>query len=87
MMEIATDLGDRDKRTTVGGGNGATYLDLGTSGPQFNPSLCLNTGQISAESPSFWCGPSEVGCTPPAREFAGEAGRGAMWSSAWTSNS
>ncbi len=65
MGEIATDLGDRDKRTQ--GMQGATE-------PRNNPSVC----QASADParPQFW-DPS----VPAASLFAGNQGRGFRWAS------
>ena len=82
MLEIATDLGDRDIRTTGSGDNGGAWGSVGSSGAGFNPNWCNDQGQISAETPTFWCAQGEQGCTPPTREFGnGESSRGAMWSS------
>ncbi len=83
MMEIATDLGDRDIRTTGTGDMGGGWGGVGSRGAQFNPNWCRDQeGMISVESPSFWCDSNEANCTPPRREFNGEPARGMMWSSA-----
>ena len=81
MMEIVTDLGDLDKRSTLTGDNGAAWGSAGSSGAAFSPNWCNDQGHISAESPLFWCQPGEAGCTPPSRLFFNQDGRGAVWSS------
>ncbi len=81
MMEIATDLGDRDSRTSLGTGNGGGWDSVGSSGAQFNPNWCRDQGYISTESPQFWCEAGEAGCTPPPRLQYNEDARGMMWAS------
>ncbi len=55
MGEIASDLGDTDKRTAVS--------VLNNAGPRDNPSYCLN--QLDPLRPNFWCATGSTGCTPP----------------------
>ncbi len=57
MAEIATDLGDRDKRTAASVENGAWLVEG-------NPMLCVDRNQINPASPQFWCD-GDPGCTDP----------------------
>lgn len=55
MGEIATDLGDFDKRTTASVENGGWQVEN-------NPLLCVDRNQIVPASPQFWCN-GDPGCT------------------------
>lgn len=71
MGEIATDLGDNDKRTrgVVGGGGGTLRA---------NPSACK--GAIDQARPRFWQGTLPVGgSTHPSFQFGTGNRRGFMW--------
>ena len=75
MAEIATDLGDRDKRTAISINNGGWQVEK-------NPSLCLDRNQIQPDDPQFWCDDSGV-CTIPPNLAENTNGRGMNW--AWAS--
>jgi prepilin-type N-terminal cleavage/methylation domain-containing protein/prepilin-type processing-associated H-X9-DG protein len=75
--EIISDLGDRDKRSAVSGGNGGWNVEQ-------NPLFCVEAGQINPEAPNFWCD-SDPGCTNPAYVPQNQDGRGMNW--AWASMS
>jgi prepilin-type N-terminal cleavage/methylation domain-containing protein/prepilin-type processing-associated H-X9-DG protein len=57
MGEIASDLGDTDKRTAISVLNGGWVVEN-------NPSHCT-TNQIDPLRPNFWCAAGATGCTPP----------------------
>lgn len=86
MGEIITDLGDRDKRSSLSATNGGNWGDA-AGGPQENPMFCVDAGQIDPEAPNFWCdgGP---GCTDPPVLIDTEAGqaRGMQWAYYQASN-
>ena len=68
--EIATDLGDRDKRT-------APAIQNDTVDLRDEPDLCVHDGFISADRPQFWADGSGVG-TPPLLAVDAES-RGYRW--------
>ncbi len=76
MAEIATDLGDRDKRTAISILNGGWVVEN-------NPSTCVR--QLDPAAPLFWCD-STPGCTNPPNLATGTNGgagaRGMNW--AWS---
>jgi prepilin-type N-terminal cleavage/methylation domain-containing protein len=79
MAEIITDLGDRDKRSSISVTNGENHDVMGTAGPQFNPLWCVDGNQIDPESPSFWC--DGGACTNPPNIITTQGGqaRGMNW--------
>jgi prepilin-type processing-associated H-X9-DG protein len=68
--EIATDLGDRDKKTA------ASYQN-GTPAVRSNPSFCAGAGQVSPERPQFWSDGTDGGTAPVLPASA--VGRGYRW--------
>ncbi len=80
MAEIITDIGDRDKRSSISVTNGENHDIVGTTGPQFSPLWCVDQNQINPESPNFWCD-GEPGCTNPPNIITTQGGqaRGMNW--------
>ncbi|MCA9137022.1 MAG: DUF1559 domain-containing protein, partial [Planctomycetales bacterium] len=76
MAEIATDLGDRDKRTAISINNGGWVVEK-------NPSTCLDRNQLQPQTPQFWCDDTSAGCTIPPNIAENTNGRGMNW--AWAS--
>ncbi|MGI9471661.1 MAG: DUF1559 domain-containing protein [Rubripirellula sp.] len=87
MGEIVTDLGDRDKRSAVSLLNGEDWGGVGSGITQAQPTQCVNAGQVSAESPNFWCDAGETGCTPPGNVGQDGNGRGMNWALAFVPSS
>jgi prepilin-type N-terminal cleavage/methylation domain-containing protein/prepilin-type processing-associated H-X9-DG protein len=88
MAEIISDLGDRDKRSAISILNGENWnwdagpqMDTSTA---FNPQFCVDGGQVSAESPNFWCEAGETGCTPPGTLALDTNSRGMNWALAFS---
>lgn len=78
--EIATDLGDRDKRTIPSRGNGVQAV-LGRTGTSA-AKTCEDAGQISPERPQFWSTGADGGTAPT---LGGTSqGRGYRWAYAGT---
>jgi prepilin-type N-terminal cleavage/methylation domain-containing protein/prepilin-type processing-associated H-X9-DG protein len=74
MGEIASDLGDLDKRTTASIENGGWQAEN-------NPMLCVDRNQINPAAPQFWCN-GDPGCTTIMHVGAGDKNcRGMNW--AW----
>nr|WP_201723968.1 DUF1559 domain-containing protein [Rhodopirellula sp. SM50] len=78
--EIVTDQGDKAVKGSISwdpGGNGDHHF--------FNPSHCIESGEIDPDRPRFWCdSQSTGGCTPPVRVVVNETnGRGMSWASAF----
>jgi prepilin-type N-terminal cleavage/methylation domain-containing protein/prepilin-type processing-associated H-X9-DG protein len=74
--EIATDLGDRDKRTLPARRNGNNAV-------RDNPKFCEEAGFISPERPQFWSNGNDGGVVPS--NLPGDAqGRGYRWAQALT---
>lgn len=79
VLEVATDLGDRDIRTTLASDTqGQPWDNVGSRGPVYNPNFCRDSGWISPTEPQFWSNGQDGG-TPPAREFGQTESRGASW--------
>ncbi len=79
MLEVATELGDRDIRTTIATDTAGQPWDAtGTAGAVYNPNFCRDMNWISPETPQFWSDGTDGG-TPPAREFGQAESRGASW--------
>lgn len=74
MGEIATDLGDRDKRT-IGTRNPNQIANI-----RLNPKWCEDQGQIDPERPSFWAPTAPVETNP-------NQGRGYRWADARVNDS
>lgn len=76
MGEIATDLGDLDKRTKV---NRINEIDSNTQGVTY----CMNNNQVDPKRPQFWCNgtncpvPSGAGGNLPTGSTQDD--RGMMW--------
>jgi prepilin-type N-terminal cleavage/methylation domain-containing protein/prepilin-type processing-associated H-X9-DG protein len=80
-MEVATDLGDRDIRTTLATDtDGQPWDQTGTIGPVFNPNWCRDLNWISPKTPQFWSDGTDGGVVPK-REFGQSEARGSDW--AW----
>jgi prepilin-type processing-associated H-X9-DG protein len=79
--EMISDLGDRDKRSAISGGND----HFQATGP--NPLTCVNRNQIDPQQPQFWCdtGNGSSNCTNPPYVPQNGDGRGMNW--AWASMS
>ncbi len=81
MMEVATDLGDRDIRTTIVADTaGQPWDNTGTTGAVYNPNWCRDNNWISPTTPQFWSDGTDGG-TVPAREFGQAESRGSYWAS------
>jgi prepilin-type processing-associated H-X9-DG protein len=79
MMEVATELGDRDIRTTlVTDTAGQPWDNTGTAGAVYNPNFCRDSNWINPTAPQFWSDGTDGG-TVPAREFGQSESRGAGW--------
>lgn len=81
MGEIVTDLGNRDKRGAISVTNGGGADSIGT-GPQANPSHCVDGQQIDPNEPLFWCDTAggSTNCTDPPRITTNNAAsRGMNW--------
>lgn len=78
MGELISDQGDRDIRGAYSWDPAGSAADV-----QNNPSHCLDSSEVDKQRPTFWCGPSSTGCTPPAAlESNSENSRGMRWASA-----
>ena len=91
MMEINTDLGDRDITSAPVGDNGGAWSGIGSAGAQFNPKTCADQNYISPERPQFWSDGMDGGAAPSRMWTSNQNARGMMWSSlhhtatgAWT---
>lgn len=74
--EMITDLGDRDVRSAVSGGNGGWVVEK-------NPLHCVQVPQIDPEAPGFWCDTAggSQNCSDPPFVPQNRDGRGMNW--AW----
>ncbi len=73
--EIATDLGDRDKRTAPSLGNGSVTV-------RDEPDVCSHDGQLSPERPQFWSDGTDGGTAPTLAVDA--ESRGYRWAAGGT---
>jgi len=72
--ELISDLGDRDKRSALSGGNN----HFESTGP--NPMFCVDNNQIDPAQPNFWCDGGN--CSAPGQWLMqNRDGRGMNW--AW----
>lgn len=69
--EMISDLGDRDKRSAISGGNNH-FME--------NPSFCVDANQLDPEQPLFWCDGGNC-AAPGAYLPQNRDGRGMNW--AW----
>lgn len=75
MGEIASDIGDRDKRTAMTHSNGSSWNSPTppNTQPDGNPSACLDKNDIDPLRPNFWRNPHP-------NLITGQMTRGGLWS-------
>jgi prepilin-type N-terminal cleavage/methylation domain-containing protein len=77
--EIATDLGDRDIRTSGSRFHGSPWgAPLAPDSIYENPTICRQNNEIDPLRPMFWCDGVTPGCTAPNLTPGGQ-GRGFRW--------